>query len=194
MNHINLLSKINRLFHTKLIRGVQLSTANVMGPTPQKTHPKLDENYRNIIAMKSLILLAGNKDERNFAASMIPIQKDICLVYLFFIEHPSGRAGIFDASVSFIVDSRIRNLLIKSMNQATREIERYLKESKPSVDKNGDIISLKKPIQSLYESLKEILLMNSDPIQVFEIGNTKSDIDEFKKSINDLRSMLSKFD
>ena len=178
----------------QMIKSVILSTANVMGPTPQICYPPQDENFKNIVAMKSLILLAGNQDERNITTSIIPIAKDIGLIYLFFIPHPKGRAGIFDASISVVVNNELHELLIKSMSSITMIIKKYLNETEFRVNDDGDIINFNKTIQSLYESIQFTFLNNADPIQVLQVGTVKHHINQFKNSLSDLRKMLNQYE
>jgi len=188
------LIKITNDLISPLIKNVQISTAGVLGPKPQLCYPDADDNFKNLIAMKSLILLAGNQDDRNLSSSIIPISDNIAFVYLFYIEHPEGRGGIFDASISVIVDKMIQDLLIKSMSDLDDYISKYIKLANISLDKNGDIIEIKEPIQKLYNQIKKLILKNAEPIQIYKFGDTKTDIDEFKKSLDELKKMLSKYE
>ena len=188
-DHIELLDKISEAIYKEALKGIVFSTANVQGPTPQAWFPNLDENFKNVVAMKSLILLAGNQDERKISSSIIPILDDYGLIYLFYIHHPEGRGGIFDSAITIIVDGEIRNLIIKHIKKITNHIEIYVKNAAPKLNKDGDLIKSNQNIKELYQSIEEHL-MNIYPIEVFPVGDTKKDIDNLKSSINDLRKML----
>ncbi|TFF86684.1 MAG: hypothetical protein EU551_00895 [Promethearchaeota archaeon] len=187
--HIELLDKISEVIYKEALKGIVFSTANVHGPTPQTCFPNLDENFKNVVAMKSLILLAGNQDERKISSSIIPILDDYGLIYLFYIHHPEGRGGIFDSAITIVVDGEIRNLIIKHLKKITNYIEAYVKNAAPKLNKEGDLIKSNQNIKELYQSIEDHL-MNIYPIEVFPVGDTKKDIDSLKNSINDLRKML----
>ncbi|MHA1309547.1 MAG: hypothetical protein ACTSQO_01345 [Candidatus Helarchaeota archaeon] len=190
---MEILSKINQVVIDKFIKCVIISTANILGPTPQFCFPPQDENFQNIVAMKSLILLAGNQDERVITSSIIPISNDFGLVYLFYITHPKGRAGIFDATITIVIDREIKNILIKSIDDLTRTIKNYLSDCDLKLNEEGNIINLKVPLNRLYQNIKKDLLSNSNPIQLIGVGDPTYDIHDLKKSINDLRKLLSNY-
>ncbi|MHA1270196.1 MAG: hypothetical protein ACTSPY_10455 [Candidatus Helarchaeota archaeon] len=192
--HIELLTKIQRILLKQFIKCVVISTASVLGPTPQIHYPPQDENFINIIAMKSLILLAGNQDERSETTSVIPIGKDTAFVHLFYISHPKGRDGIFDATITIVVNSEIRNILINSINTITRIMENYLKQSNLKVNDEGNIININKSIKSLFEIIQNELVNDLNPTKFITGKDAMYDIYDFKKSISDLRKMLGKYE
>ncbi|MHA1232450.1 MAG: hypothetical protein ACTSPQ_17605 [Candidatus Helarchaeota archaeon] len=190
--HIELLNKINKHILEHSIKCILISTANIYGPTPQFSYPDQDEEFLNIVAMKSLILLAGNQDQRALTTSIIPISKDFGYVYLFYINHPKGRAGIFDAAITIVVENEVHDWLINSMDSITNIIKNYLKFNKIQVNEEGNIVYLEKPLEKLMEMIRNELLHYSMPVQVSIKGDPHHDIEELKKSITELREMLGK--